>query len=256
MPRHLCTALSLLLLLCGCAAERSSALPNGRPRPLLTATRHTGIVLDGDLSDWKSIPFHTVTPASGVFDPQPRPTESPQDLSYRFALCYDAEALYIAVEVTDDSIRADSCPPGSVSCPAWDDDAVEVFIDANHNRAPDSRIADGSELRFGGEFALVANGAANSDYSGYPKTFGRSATWQGATNWPAIQRGEKTARYEFRLSWNVLGRQLRPNDTVGFTLSVQDDDDGGGRDHALYFVGLPPHLFRDERGFADLHLRP
>ena len=131
-----------------------------------------------------------------------------------------------------------------------------MFIDANHNHAPDSRLKDGSELRFGGEFALIANGAANSDYSGYPKTFGRADTWQGATNWQARERGERTARYEFRITWNVMGATLRPGDRLGFSISAQDDDDGGRRDHALYWVGNPVRPFSDESFFADVSLVP
>jgi hypothetical protein len=247
------------VVLSGCASSRApkacSALPNGKPRPVLVAP-YRQIVLDGDLADWNGIPFTTVTPATGIFDPYPKPTSSPADLSFRFAVCHDDEALYVAVEVTDDIISVDSCPAGSVSCPAWSADAIEVFIDGNHNHAPDAWIKDGSEWVFGGEFALVANGAANSNASGYPRTFGHADTWQGATNWKAIQKGEKTARYEFRLAWKVMGAKVRSGDTIGFDISAQDSDGGGVRHHALYFCGNLPALFRDERGFADLYLQP
>ncbi len=224
-------------------------------RPRIEATSHSGILLDGDLSDWKGIPFTSVTPATGVFDAEPQRADSPEDLSFRFAVCHDEDALYVAVEVTDDVLRVDGCAEGSVSCPAWDADAVEVFIDGNHNRAPDSRLPDGSELKFGGEFALVANGAANSDYSGYPKTFGQANTWQGATNWRAVQAGAKKVCYEFRITWAMMGGRVRTWDTVGFTLSVQDND-SGHRNHALYWCGNPDKPYVDERGFADLYVCP
>lgn len=247
--------IALALLLVGCAAnapEACSPLPNGKSRPVVLAPFRTNISLDGKLDDWQGVPFTSVTPQNGVFDPQPPRTDSPEDLSFRFAVCHDADALYIAVEVTDDSISTDSCPPGSISCPAWDDDAVEVFIDGNHNHAPNSRLPDGSELKFGGEFALIANGAANSDYSGYPRSFGER--WQGATNWKSVQQGDGTVRYEMRITWNAMGGNLRAPGRVGFSLSVQDDDEGGRRDHALYFIGAPDRPFTDERWFADLLL--
>ena len=152
-------------LAAGCAAGRApsapaacSPMPDGQPRPVLSAPYRAGMVLDGDLADWKGIAFTRVTPANGVFDRQPARTDDPADLSFQFAVCHDAEALYVAVEVTDDAIYADTCPPGSISCPAWDDDAVEVFIDGNHNHAPDSRLKDGSELRFGGELRSSPTG--------------------------------------------------------------------------------------------------
>lgn len=248
------------LLLSGCGVSQPpqacSPLPDGKPRPVLVAPYRPGIVLDGDLADWKGIGFTSVTPATGIFDPAAARTDSPADLSFRFAVCHDDEALYIAVEVTDDIISVDSCPAGSISCPAWSADAIEVFIDGNHSHAPDSRLKDGSELAFGGEFALVANGAANSDYSGYPKTFGHRDTWQGATNWKAVQAGEKLVRYEFRITWKMMGSKVRSGDTIGFNISAQDSDGGGVRHHALYFTGNLPRLFSDERGFADLYLQP
>ena len=176
----------------GCASgvpEACSLTPDDTARRVLVAQRRDGLLLDGDLSDWKGIPFTRVTRASGVFDTDAKPTSGEPDLGFRFAACHDREALYVAVEVTDDVAMADTCPPGAISCPTWEDDAVEVFIDGNHNHAPDSRAADRAELKFGGEFGLVVNGAASSDYSGYPKTFGAAETWQAAVSdaWKASQ---------------------------------------------------------------------
>lgn len=251
---------SVQLLATGCSSSftrtRGDLLPDGRDRARLVAPYRDFIVLDGDLSDWKGIQFVSVTPQNGIFDPQPAPADSAADLSFRFAVCHDAQALYVAVEVTDDVVVADSSDPAQTNAPAWDDDTVEVFIDGNHNRAPNSRIKDGSELAFGGEFSLVVNGAAMSDYSGWPNSFRKPDHWEGATNYAAIQKGETLARYEFRLSWKVMGGKVRPGDTIGFNISVQDDDDGGHRDHALYWTGIPPLLFLNESGFGDLYIEP
>jgi hypothetical protein len=256
---------STLLLLCisgkavgqlsSVSASAGNLLTAQGERPRIEAASHGGLVLDGELADWKEIPFTSVTPATGVFDAETARTESPEDLSFRFAVCHDREALYVAVEVTDDVIRTNGCAAGAVSCAAWDADAVEVFIDGNHNRAPDSRLLDGSELKYGGEFALVANGAANSDYSGYPKTFGRADTWQGATHWREAQAGAKKVCYEFRITWAMMGGRVKPGDTLGFTLSVQDND-SGHRNHALYWSGNPVRPYADECGFGDLVLVP
>ncbi len=205
---------------------------------------------DGDLTDWKGIEFIWVTPSNGVIDAGTTMPSSDADLSFRFAVGYDDEALYVAVEVTDDHVVADSCAPGLLSAPAWDDDAVEIFLDGNNNRATDSRLADGSELRFGGEFSIVANGAAMSDYSGYPQSFGK--LWSGATNYASVTNGTASCMiYEFRMTWAAMGLQSCPK-AIGFTLSVQDDDDGGRRDHALYWTGNPKRPFSDESAFGSL----
>lgn len=209
--------------------------------------------VDGDISEWSNAVFTVVTPDSGVVDSASAPFDasSPSaDLSFRFAVASDDSALYVAIEATDDKIVTDSCEPGALSAPAWDDDAVEVFIDGNCNRAADSRADDGKELRFGGEFSLTANGAAMSDYSGYPKTFGKK--WSAASNFKDVSIGKAgKMTYEFRLPWEVMGLESKPP-AVGFTISVQDDDDGGRRDHALYWTGAAERPFSDESGFGTV----
>ncbi len=234
----------------GCALTRAMS------RPRLTAPRCEAIVLDGDLSDWSGIAFTQVTPQNGVFDLESSPTESAQDLSYRFAVCHDGAALYVAVEVADDRLQFDSTAEGETHARAWEDDAVEVFIDGNHNRAPHARVKDGSEYAFGGEFSLVNNGAATSNCTAWPDTFGKPDHWQGATSRARTADGAHLLRYEYRLTWHVMGGAVRPGDTIGFTIGIQDDDDGGGRDHALYWTGITPHCWKDENGWGDVRLAP
>ena len=217
------------------------------------AAQGASFVADGSLEEWTGVPFVSVTSATGVLDAKTTAPTDDRDLSFRFKVGYDESALYVAVVVTDDAVVADSCESGSSSAPAWDDDAVEIFIDGNHNRAPDSRVADNAELRYGGEFAIVANGAAMSDYSGYPKSFGQ--LWSGATNYTSVTNGAATEMtYEFRIAWAAMGLKMRP-EAIGLNLSVQDDDDGGRRDHALYWKGNPQRPFSDESQFGTLFFK-
>jgi hypothetical protein len=251
----LLSALALAGLVGGCRVlpASGSRLPDGTPRPCWVAERRT-IVLDGRLDDWRGVEFHQVTPQNGVFDLESAVTGDPADLSYRFAVCHDDQALYVAVEVTDDVLRVDDTTAGETHARAWCDDAVEIFLDGNHNRAPAARRPDGSEYACGGEFSLVANGAATSTCSGWPDSFDKPAFWQGATQIESRQGGGVIVRYEIRLAWAVMGGKVRPGDTIGFTLGVQDDDTGGERDHALYAVGISPHCWQNENGWADLLL--
>ncbi len=231
-------------------------LAKANAAPLLAPYR-ANIRLDGNFKDWRGVPFVCVTPQTGVFDAEASSTSDPNDLSFRFAVCHDDDALYVAVEVRDNAVWADSTAPNNIEAPAWDDDAVEVFIDGNHNKAPDARAEDGSELKFGGEFSIVANGAAMSNYSGFPRTFGKPDFWQGATNWKKLRQGKPgLIRYEFRLTWKVMGGQVRPGDTIGFTLAAQDDDDGKGREHSFYWKANSPHGWRNESAWGEIFLQP
>jgi hypothetical protein len=237
-------------LLLSCLATPALAVEIGTPISMLVAPHHENILLDGDFSDWEGIQFISVTPENGVFDGEASKTSDTADLSFRFAVCHDNKALYVAVEVTDDIIITDSTNPKGIHEPAWDDDAIEVFIDGNFNRAPNSRIATGEELKFGGEFSLIANGAATSQFSGYPRSFGKKKYWQGA-----VKRVDtNTIRYEYRLFWRVMGGKVKVGDTIGFTLAAQDDDDGGRRDHSLYWKAKNLHGWQNESGWGAVYL--
>lgn len=225
-----------------------------------------------------------VTPANGIVDAETTAPSGIGDLCYAFACYWHDDALNVFVLTIDDDVSTDSCKPDATSCPAWDDDAVEVFLDGEHARLPDSRADGGVHLKHGGEFALVANGAANSDYSGYPNSCCRdydankvvlgcatNALWGGtvvrdkktvddlrevllgysgcpAGFWP---EDSKAHVYSFCFSWAAMGRTNRP-DRMGFNIGVQDDDAGGRRDHTLYWTGDPKRPYANESAFGTL----
>ena len=245
-----------LALLGVASAGISPALAAPSHAPMVAPYRKN-IKLDGNFRDWRGIPFTCVTPQNGVFDSEASATTDPNDLSFRFAVCHDDDALYVAVETHDNAVWADSTAPDNIEAPAWDDDAIEIFIDGNNNRAPDARAADGSETKFGGEFSIVANGAATSQFSGFSRTFGQAKFWQGATNWKQLKQGQPgLIRYEFRLTWKVMGGAVRPGDKIGFTIAAQDDDDGQGREHSLYWKAQSLHGWRNEGAWGTLYLQP
>ncbi|NLE54144.1 MAG: hypothetical protein GX617_04325, partial [Lentisphaerae bacterium] len=47
-----------------------------------------------------------------------------------------------------------------------------------------------------------------------------------------------------------------PGSRIGFTIGVQDDDDGGNRDHALYWQGFSPSCWKDENGWGEVFIKP
>ena len=262
-------AVSALAFVAGCATSA----------PVVYAPYMESGEIKGDQLAWTF-----VTPANGVVDAETTAPSGMGDLCYAFACAWHADALTVFVLTIDDDVSTDSCKPDSTSCPAWDDDAVEVFLDGEYARLPDSRADGGVHLKHGGEFALVANGAANSDYSGYPNSYCRdydankvvlgcatNALWGGAVVrdkkivddlrevllgysgcpagfWP---EGSKAHVYSFCFSWAAMGRTSRP-DRIGFNIGVQDDDAGGRRDHTLYWTGDPKRPYANESAFGTL----
>ena len=83
--------------------------------------RSEPVVVDGDLSDWDELPLDVQRPSLIKFAADS--WMGPEDCSWRFAVEYDEDKLYIAVDVTDERriyLRADP----------WSQDGIEVRVDA------------------------------------------------------------------------------------------------------------------------------
>ena len=197
-------------------------------------------------------PEYVVTPANGVWDAEYGRTDDPNDLSFRFKLLRYADGIGVKARVTDDRIATDNCKPATLTCPSWDDDNLECFFDGDNDRSPDARAGDG--LKYGGEFTFVANGAAQSDFSGWPKSFGNM--WIGKVTTNDLANGSHELVYDMFFTWGCLGRKTPPPPdekvAFGFNICVHDDDDGGRNDHALYWKGNPARPYRDESQFGTI----
>lgn len=136
------------------------------------------------------------------------------DLSADFQLFYDANHLYVLVEVTDDVDMRDSGPS------AFQDDAVEIYLDADNSRASSYEGAD-VQLLFG---------RGDVVYSAY----------QDAVQIPhtgiifAQQEVDGGYILEVKIPWASVGLPGGMNQPkFGIEIQVTDDDDGGLRDHKL-----------------------
>ncbi len=196
-----------------------------------------------------------VVPSNGVWDVEYGRTGDPANCSFTFFLRRLKDGVDVVVHARDDVTVADDCEPGAVTCPSWNDDSVHVYFDGDNDRAHDSRTDD--ELHYGGEFALVANGAAQSDNSSHPRSFGRE--WTGDVAPATGQNGEKLLVYRMHFSWSCLGMSVPPRDdedvTFGFNISLHDDDTGGRAQRALYWKGDPKRPYSDESKFGAITLK-
>lgn len=200
-------------------------------------------------------PTILVTPENGVWDDEYGRTADAKNCSFEFSVARYPEGIAVTATVYDDKLVTDDCKPGTVTCPSWDDDNLEVFFDGNHDKSSDARAGDG--LKYGGEFTLVANGSAQSDFSGQPKSFGKA--WRGTVRPEQQPDGSWKIHYDLFFTWACIGRRRPPADTedltFGFNICIHDDDDGGRNDHALYWKGNPARPYRDESQFGDITLK-
>ena len=197
-----------------------------------------------------------VTPQNGVWDEYYRRTDDPANCSFRFRVSRYADSLGVEAFVRDDRVVVDDCKAGGISCETWKDDCLEVFFDGDNDRNPNTRgpeyETNPTPCNAGGEYAIAANGATQSDYASAKKCFGR--LWGGVAE-PWTEGGRRVGtHYRLWFRYECLGRLTpRPDEDVsfGFTICVHDDDDGGANDLALYWKGNPKIPYADESAFGS-----
>ncbi len=158
----------------------------------------TGINIDGDLSDW---------PKNAAMYPIARveygdKLAGKDDLNAKFRVAYIAaeHALYVAVEVSDDSIVLDG--PGVAK---WDaQDGCEVFVNAAH-------AGSGSPV------------VQYARYGNQSQVIGPSGATDQAVK-VAVARTATNVIYEWRID---LGTQVADDRVIGFDISVADKDKDG-----------------------------
>src|SRR6185436_5992894 len=147
---------------------------------------------------------------------------------------YDAENLYVAVRVTDSTITTDNALEGSANGNTWMDDSVEVFVDGDNSNFPirDTSGTNPEVVGTGGQFVITANNAYREAEAGNPG-FGENAAWFAKTT-----VNDTGYDAEFRISLSAIGNP-KPGDVIGFTVAVNDDDDGDAGERQVIWVGLP-----------------
>jgi CubicO group peptidase (beta-lactamase class C family) len=167
-----------------------------------------GITVDGDLSDWpkglQTYPIERIESGDKL--------GGEDDLKAHFRIAYNAgeHALYVAVEVRDDSIVLDG--PGE---PLWNaQDSCELFIDPAHagSGSPVTQYA-----RYGTQNRIVG------PVEGSEKTMK-----------VAVARTDSRIVYEWRVE---VGAALDPDRTIGFDISVADKDQDGSFSWAAWGSG-------------------
>jgi hypothetical protein len=132
---------------------------------------------------------------------------------------WDNHSLYLGVQVTDAVVEGAGNP--------WDNDAVEYYIDGNHD-------SDGT---YDGEFdtQLIQDFLANStaDTSLWIKADGiQLSDWDA--KWLSTGSGYNV---ELRLGWAQFGFLPGKGRSLGFSLGNNDSDNGIGRDNQTVWYG-------------------
>lgn len=161
------------------------------------------------------------------------------DLSGTWKGLWDNTNLYLLVEVTDDNVK-ESDSPGA----PWEDDAVEIFVDADNSKNAGSYDNNDYQLDFIYGISSIATGDNSSTANIDQMDF-------------AI--ADVTGGYvcEILIPWAAMGvsGSVSHNYFIGLDIQINDDDLGSTtRDGKKAWFALQDNLWEDPSLFADAKL--
>jgi len=134
------------------------------------------------------------------------PLDDPANGSGSWMALYDAENLYILVDVTDDSLQNDSAD-------SWLDDSVELYFDGGNTKVDTPLAGDDHQYTFG----WTTDDIQGNNIDGYTEGM-EHAQATTETGW----------RIEIKLPWlSIQGAAPLAGDLIGIDCYYNDDDDGG-----------------------------
>lgn len=184
----------------------------GYHRTLECPSLNRDIVIDGHLDEWAQAPTLTLdlTTADYLYlDPAP----SPADNSAVIRCGWQGDDLILAGLVRDDVLVRDSDH-------VWMDDAIEFGIDGYADRIFRYRQDDHM-------LTLVVDGTLR-DFGDFTVPGADRAISQTVDGW----------QFELKAPTTALGiGPFASNQVIGFTVALDDDDDGGDRDGYMVWEG-------------------
>lgn len=138
----------------------------------------------------------------------------PAPVSARYKLKWDAENLYIGVDVTDPALYSDN-----TAAQWYNDDSVEIYIDALNNHTATYGADDY-------QFSIRYNDAVLREQNNRTGS-ASAATYQTANGYSA----------EFRIPWADIGVSAGAGTVIGFDVGVNYDQNGGAREGVLMWNG-------------------
>jgi hypothetical protein len=267
-----CVAVALLLTYCGIA---SAHLPLGKVFPAFGFPQGAFPVVDGDLSDWAGVDDAFAIDTAQFVDLVSDAEVDGEDFSIRLWVGWsDTEnRLYMAARVLDDVHQIDR--PSGAAVLMWQDDDMEVFVDADHSGgqfADFSDLSAAEQLRSNGAEAnhfVIAGPPPDQDfflgfsaadwYSQHDGPFSAAAyRFQGdvdgltATNYEMMLVPYN--RIDVGAEFQSIGHDLTAGEVLGFNVHFNDFDQNSTVFEAVWSLSGGQNSFRLSERFSDLRL--
>ena len=216
-----------------------------RPGPVIQAAHLSQpITLDGDWSEWKdkATPYRA---ESIVFGRQN--WTGPSDLSATYILGWDANGLYLGVEVSDDVYVQNAS-----GAELYKGDGVEILLDTNLQGDATNRTLSTDDYQLGLSPGNPDPAGTRQAYLWFPKA---KAGVQGDVR-IAATGGTGSYRLEAVIPWSVFALAPQANQRLGFALSLSDNDDATQNVQQSMVSGDPYRLLVDPTTWGELELLP
>lgn len=235
--------LSIILLSCGLLLSCLSGKEKQQNNILVIS--RSNILVDGDISDWASLPEITVNNKEHLWFGEDLPEgqwDGSYDLSYSWKVAWNNGKLFFLFEVIDDSLS------GFDQEFAWMNDCIEIYIDPNKQGG--SRIsgigpANTLENRIGKKMRgyemqflpscppkVFVDDSKGIYYTIADQTIDYKMQWDGEVF------SKKTCNgYLMEIGFTVPGEQFSSGYELGLDIAVCDDD-GMGRKNLLKWSGF------------------
>jgi hypothetical protein len=186
-------------------------------------------ILDGKATEqiWSQVPWYAID-QNWMGNSYPH-----DDFSGRFKISWDAEALYLLVEIVDDSLFDKTKDPLKLY---WDDDSLEIFLDADNSGG----LHQFSYNAFAYHIALDGT-VVDLAPDKLPRTYNDHIT-------SSSQQKDKTTTWEIAIKVfddnlddirENRPKKLANNDKLGFVLAYCDNDGSMERENFIGSVFIP-----------------
>jgi len=180
--------------------------------PSLTVPRAaTAPTIDGDLSDFTGETY--TIPNTALWEGE---TTDAADLTGKFQVEYDDQYLYVAVDVTDDTVVSNIAPNDIKG--HWRSDSVEITIDPSGAGASENTLTTFKTGIF--PFDTEGNVQAERDADANQGLISQTAPDMKV----ASSRTDTGYALEVAIPWNALPAQVAPGGSFGFDILLYDCD--------------------------------
>ena len=214
------------------SSATATATPTATQQPtqaLTCGALAASFVLDGELTEWTGLSLLGLSAGNADYLNPPDPTPTASDLAATLFCGWQTDALVLAGVIQDNIIVRDS------GAQIWLDDSIELGIDGLADRLF-KYMEDDHQI------TLASDGTLTD--------FGESAVPDASR---AVRMVTGGWQFELRLPTSALHiGWLSEYQRLGFTVGLNDDDDGGRRDTYLIWEGQTTYGGPENYGVIQL----